>query len=134
LQNTVGINMSVSPNNGSVAVFLGPVALPHMSVIWQVKLSGKTHVPCRRSIVGLSSIVITFSMAAHVQDLVVDVAATFGVQRINVVLELLPLSERLITLTICRIGAIDQAEVGSCLFTRVGQRSFFFNTRSSFRR
>lgn len=57
------------------------------------KLGSKTYVPGRSSVVGLSSIVISLSMAAHEQDLVVDVAAAFGVKNINVVFKFLPLSE-----------------------------------------
>ena len=62
-------------------------------MLWFEKLGSETHVPGRSSVVGLSSIVISLSMAAHEQDLVVDVAAAFSVKDINVVFKFLPLSE-----------------------------------------
>ena len=55
---------------------------------------------------------VPLTMATKEDDFVIDVLATSEIQSIDVVRELLPLSEGSITLIIGRISAIDQPKIG----------------------
>lgn len=54
---------------------------------------------------------ITFAVAAGKEDFVLDITATFGIQKANVVSKLLPLSVVLVALIVSWISAIQEAEV-----------------------
>jgi hypothetical protein len=74
LRDPGGVEVRVGPDDGAVAVLLGPVA-----------------VPGGRAVVRLGSVVVALAVAAHEQHFVVHVAPAVAVQRVDVVLEALPL-------------------------------------------
>jgi hypothetical protein len=60
---------------------------------------------------------VPFAMTAHEEHFVLRKTTTAAVETPDIVLEFLPLGRRCINLTISRISAIDQSEVGSGLST-----------------
>ena len=75
----------------------------------------RTYVPSRSSIITLSDIVISFTMATKKQDLVIDVLPTLEVQSINVFLELLPLRGSFWAFFIGGVSTIKETKIGESL-------------------
>ena len=53
----------------------------------------QSYVPSWSTVIGLSNVVVAFSVAAHKEDFVVDIRPTSLVESMDVVLEPLPLGE-----------------------------------------
>ena len=72
-----------------------------------------TYVPSGVAVVGLGSVVPALAVAAQEKNLVLDIAVRVLVQLLHLVVEALPLSERLgiLQLMIRRIGAVDETKV-----------------------
>lgn len=83
---------------------------------------GSTYVPGWSAKVGLGGVVVTLTVAAEEEHLVLDVLARLRVQLLNLVVEALPLSEVLALVLehlVGRVSAVDEAKVDSSLYTKV---------------
>lgn len=58
---------------------------------------------------------VSLTVAAQEYDFVIDVLATSNIQSSDIVLEFLPLGERVTTSIVGRVSAIDQPKVCGCL-------------------
>lgn len=72
-------------------------------------------IPSRGPVESLGIVVITVSVAAHVQDLVLDTAGCLVVQFCDLMLEALPLSQVVVVVEVSITGivTVDEAKVGS---------------------
>lgn len=103
LRDSVGGEVRVRPGDSTVAILLGPVA-----------------VPSRGPVVGLSGVVVTLSVPGQVQDLVLDLGAGLLVQSVDVVLKALPLRLRAlgIIFRIRRVRTVKESVVRRGLHSR----------------
>ena len=77
-------------------------------------MRGWTYVPGWSAKVGLGSVVVTLTVAAEEEHLVLDILARLRVQLLDLVVEALPLSEVLALVLehlVGRVGTVDEAKV-----------------------
>jgi hypothetical protein len=73
--------------------------------------AGETYVPSWSTIIGLCDVVVTFTVTACKQNFILDITPTLGIQRIDVVSELLPLRVVFSTLVVSWVRAIEKTKV-----------------------
>ena len=73
----------------------------------------QTHIPSRSTVVALCRIVPSFTMAAHIENLVLNIAFTVAVKLVDVVAKALPLCllAMRVILLISRVCTVDQSKI-----------------------
>lgn len=89
-------NLRIGPCCGVIAVAEGPVA-----------------VPGRGAVVAFGSVVVSFAVAAHVEELIFDVVRGVALELGYLTLEALPLGQPVVR--VGRVRAIQEPKVGSCV-------------------
>jgi hypothetical protein len=83
---------------------------------------GRTNIPSWRAVEGFCDVVVAFTVSAHKEDFVINIARCCPVESKDLSCKLLPLGQvgRGTATRVNRISAVDEAKVGSCLKMLLG--------------
>ena len=78
---------------------------------------GRTNVPCWGTVERLGSVVVAFTVPAHIENFVLDISTALAVQAEDLVFEALPLGFLVfgVVLCVCVVCLADETKVCSCL-------------------